>query len=335
MAATLGLDVGGANLKLAHTSGRGCTQPFALWKAPEKLLGELRTLVGGSPPFDRLAVTMTGELCDCFESKRQGVNHVLDAVEAVAGKAPALVWTNEGKFVTVAKARQEPLKVASANWLAQATLVGRLAPRGPALLIDVGTTTTDVIPLLDGRPTPKGRTDTERFESQELVYLGWRRTPLCAFTGTSRAAEVYATTLDAFLLLGIVDELPNDRDTADGRPATRAAARLRLARVLGGDLETTKESERDDLAREIHFKVIAQIAQAAAEVSKTLPGPLQALIVSGSGESLARQARGSMFFPKVAKDCSLISLTKEFGEAGSAAACATAVAVLCQEMTQA
>jgi len=67
---------------------------------------------------------------------------------------------------------------AAANWLALATYAGRLAPRGPAVLLDVGSTTTDVIPLQDGTPVPRGRTDPERLESKELVYTGVRRTPL-------------------------------------------------------------------------------------------------------------------------------------------------------------
>src|SRR5262249_5319838 len=150
---------------------------------------------------DRLAVTMTGELCDCFESSRQGVNHILDAVEALAGSVPVSVWTSGAKFVSLAEARRQPLRPASAHWLAVATFAGRLVPTGPALLIDLGTTTTDIVPMVDGRPVPAGRSDRERLEKDELLYLGWRRTPLCAFTGTSRAAELFATTLDVYLVL--------------------------------------------------------------------------------------------------------------------------------------
>jgi probable H4MPT-linked C1 transfer pathway protein len=329
----LGLDVGGANLKVMHTAGRACTQPFAMWKAPQRLVEELRTLLAGCPAFDRIALTMTGELCDCFESKRKGVHHILDAVEAAASGVPISVWTNAGTFFTLAEARSKPLPAASANWLALATAAGRLAPPGPALLLDVGTTTTDVIPLLDGRPVPVGRTDSERFASGELVYVGWRRTPLCALMGVSLAAELYATTLDAYLLLRVVDEKPDDLDTADGRPATRAAANRRLSRMLSGDLETTTQRECDDLAREISFKVSGQIALAAEQVCKRLPGPLRAVIASGSGECLVRDVRAFSLFPPTAKDCEFISLTKELGDAGSSAACAYAVAVLCQEMT--
>ena len=158
----LGLDVGGANLKAAHTAGFTRHVPFSLWKNPGGLADALRTLLAGAPPRATLAVTMTGELCDCFESKREGVAAILDAVESVAESTPVRVWTTDGVFLNPSAARNIPLKVASANWLALATFAGRFAPAGSALLIDVGTTTTDIIPLIDGRPVPEGRTDPER-----------------------------------------------------------------------------------------------------------------------------------------------------------------------------
>src|SRR5262249_10334863 len=73
----LGLDIGGANLKAAHSGGNVRIQPFPLWKHPGELTEVLRELVDSMPAADVLAVTMTGELCDCFDSKRQGVLAIL------------------------------------------------------------------------------------------------------------------------------------------------------------------------------------------------------------------------------------------------------------------
>src|SRR5262249_28582161 len=153
----------------------------------------LRELLRGLPNADLLAVTMTGELCDCFATKREGVHAILEAVEQVAGSRPVWVWLNDGRLVRPAVARAEPLRAAAANWLALATFAGRLAPVGPALLIDVGSTTTDIVPLCDGRPVPRGRTDPERLGCGELLYTGVRRTPLCALLGATAAAELFAT----------------------------------------------------------------------------------------------------------------------------------------------
>src|SRR6516162_163318 len=101
----VGLDIGGANLKVAHANGTAILQPFELWKNPAGLADALRGLLSRLPAYDGLVVTMTGELCDCFESKRQGVNAILDAVETVAGAVPVRVWHNDGRFVDVAAAR--------------------------------------------------------------------------------------------------------------------------------------------------------------------------------------------------------------------------------------
>ena len=137
----------------------------------------------------------------------------------------------DGQFHLIAAILENPLLAAASNWLALATIAARLVGQGGGLLIDVGSTTTDIIPLIDGNPAPRGRTDTERLGSGELVYTGVRRTPVCAladrlpFGGvpTGLAAELFATTHDVYLTLGALPEKPDDTDTADGRPATREA----------------------------------------------------------------------------------------------------------------
>src|SRR5207248_2423845 len=109
MTSVLGLDIGGANLKAAHRDGTARLRPFALWKQPERLPAALRALLAEMPARDVLAVTMTGELCDCFATKRDGVHAILDAVEQVAGGTPVLVWTTAGRFTDTAAARRDPL----------------------------------------------------------------------------------------------------------------------------------------------------------------------------------------------------------------------------------
>jgi probable H4MPT-linked C1 transfer pathway protein len=312
----LGLDIGGANLKAAHSNGAACLRPFDLWKDPAGLSGALRDLLRDMPTADLLAVTMTGELCDCFVSKREGVHAILEAVEAGAGPTPVRVWSTAGKFVSVNVARSEPLHVAAGNWHALATFAGRFAPDGPALLIDVGSTTTDIIPLRDGRPVPLGRTDPERLRTGELVYTGVRRTPLCALLDGIGAAEFFATALDVYLVLGMLPDDPSDRRTADGRPATRDAAHARLARMLCADLETSTKEERLALAARIHERQLRLLREAVGKVA-ALP---RTVILSGSGEFLAQEL--------VPPGSLIVSLGERLGPDRSQAACAYALAVL-------
>src|SRR5438445_9740289 len=98
----LGLDIGGANLKAATADKRAVSVPFALWKEPGRLPAALAELVAHFPDADELAVTMTGELCDCYETKREGVNAILDATEFAAKGRAIRVWSTDGSFVSAA-----------------------------------------------------------------------------------------------------------------------------------------------------------------------------------------------------------------------------------------
>jgi probable H4MPT-linked C1 transfer pathway protein len=329
----VGLDIGGANLKVAHANGTAILQPFELWKNPAGLADALRGLLSRLPAYDGLVVTMTGELCDCFESKRQGVNAILDAVEAVRGSTPVLVWQTDGQFVNLPNARERPQHTAAANWLALATFAGRFAPSGYALLIDIGSTTTDIVLLHDGQPRPRGRTDSERLRCGELVYTGVRRTPVCAVLGSSGAAELFATTLDAYLVLNKLAEDPADCSTADGRPATKAAAHARLARMLCTDLETSAEADRNELAERICNQQVRMIRRAIERVSSAIDGPIETVALGGSGEFLAPSVLTGRPEPlrRIAATAKVVSLADQLGPAISQAACAYAVAVLAGE----
>src|SRR5260370_37788830 len=81
----LALDVGGANIKAAHAAGVILSRAFALWRNPESIPSELVTLAGSMPPFDRVALTMTAELCDCYPTKRESMVAVLDTLAFAAG----------------------------------------------------------------------------------------------------------------------------------------------------------------------------------------------------------------------------------------------------------
>jgi (4-(4-[2-(gamma-L-glutamylamino)ethyl]phenoxymethyl)furan-2-yl)methanamine synthase len=318
--AVLGLDIGGANLKAALSSGPAISRPFALWKRPNDLAAELTHLiVDVSPPATRgglnVAVTMTGELCDCFPTSRAGVLHILDAVASAFPESSIHVWRADGRFASIDAARADPRPCAAANWLALATFAGRFAPKGSALLVDIGSTTTDLVPLFDGIPVPTARTDPERLKAGELVYTGVRRTPACALMGIGGAAEFFATTLDVYLLLDRIAEDAADTDTADGRPATRDGAHSRLARMFCGDAETIRRTATVALAKRLSLIQKQAIDRAARRFQ------FRSLIVSGVGEFLAREVFADFAGP-------IVSLAEQLGPERSAAAAAAAVAEL-------
>jgi probable H4MPT-linked C1 transfer pathway protein len=328
-AGVLGLDIGGANIKAAHTSGKARTQAFELWKNPAGLAAALAEFLSGWPEFRTLGVTMTGELCDCYSSRRAGVHTILDAVESLQLTVPVQIWCNDGRLRSLAEARKDPIVVASANWLALATFAGRLAPHGPALLIDVGSTTTDIVPLMDGKPVPRGRTDAERLRHCEMVYLGARRTPLNVLLGTAGAAEFFATMQDVLLVCGLAEEDPSDSDTADGRAATTVAAHARLVRMICSDIEDCLVEDRTKLAGELLDRWIERVTTSINQVANGLPGQPHNVVLAGSGEFLARKALEKWIaVPHV------ISMTERLGNTISTAACAYALAMLAIEQKE-
>jgi probable H4MPT-linked C1 transfer pathway protein len=332
----LGLDIGGANIKAASTAGAAHSEPFAIWKAPQELAARLQQLITRFPRPDRLAVTMTAELADCFATKAEGVAAIVAATCEAAPGIPVAFWQTSGKFASAADATAAPRLTAAANWHALATWAGRLAPRGTAVLLDIGSTTTDIIPLSDGQPVPRGRTDVERLLNHELIYTGLRRTPLCAVATSVPvrghpcpvAAELFATMLDVYLLLGLIPEDPLDHDTSDGRPATVSCAHDRIARIVCCDREELDLDAARSLASAFAAAQHQQIAGALSAIAARDARPLATIIVSGSGEQLARKVLAE--HPAV-RTTQIISLAESLAPGVTDAACAWAVAVLAAE----
>ncbi|MBI3823511.1 MAG: H4MPT-linked C1 transfer pathway protein [Planctomycetes bacterium] len=316
----LGLDIGGANLKAAHVGGAARSIAFPLWKHPDRLATALADLCATMPAYDCLAITMTGELCDCYESRREGVLAILQNVRSVARTLPVRVWSSAGAFLDLDAARADPLAVAAVNWLALAHAVARQFPDDRILLIDTGSTTTDIAYLDQGVPQPHAVTDLERLTTGELVYTGIRRTPICAVLGMKVAAEFFATMLDAYVVQGLLPENPDDRDSADGRPMTRGAARARLARLRCADAETFSEEQALLLAGRAIETQRSVVAQACHRVLTGRPD-VQRVIVSGSGSILGR-----LVAERLSKPVAL--LADRWGPALSVCACAYAVALL-------
>ena len=167
-----GWDIGGVNTKVALVDdGRivnAITRPFEFQRASRELpalLSALATEVG-SPADTAHAVTMTAELSQMFRTKREGVTYIIKSVVAAFPRSSIYIYASDGHFYEPDAACRIPLLVAAANWSATATAVATDVP--DAILIDTGTTTTDIIPLAGGRPVPVGRTDPERLTSGEL-----------------------------------------------------------------------------------------------------------------------------------------------------------------------
>jgi probable H4MPT-linked C1 transfer pathway protein len=329
----IGWDVGGANVKAAFLADaasrpRIVERPFALWRDPAGLPDVLSEIAKARPGAGLMAVTMTAELCDCYATKREGVSGVLDAFAAAFPEARVRVFGVDGRFRSPASARRRPLRVAAANWMASALLVAETHP--DALFVDVGSTTTDVIPIQGGRVTPRGRTDPARLRSGELVYTGVLRTPVCAIVRSLPlrgrrcrvAAELFAIAADAHLWLGHIAEEDYTCETPDGRGKSRAESGARLARMVCSDSESLSAAEITAIAERMDRAQELQIVSGISQVQKRfgIGGPRLA-VLAGRGAFLAERAARFL-------DLETWSLEERLGPEAARAAPAAAVAWL-------
>jgi probable H4MPT-linked C1 transfer pathway protein len=286
----IGWDIGGANTKasLVEFSGdkivkmRSTLRYFPIWlegreRLPE-VLKELKVELLGKERVDAVGVTMTAELSDAYYTKSEGVNHILNSVQIAFQDENCLIRVADvdANLRTIEEAREDPLKVAAANWPATAWLVAAHVKN--TILIDTGSTTTDIIPIKDGRIVAEGKTDPERLVSGELVFTGALRTPIAAIVNTLTykgkpcriSSEKFALSADVHLVLNHITEDEYTCDTADGRTNSRRDSLARLARVICADVEMLTEAEIIVLAEEIYSAQLKTIVDGLLQVAGKL-----------------------------------------------------------------
>lgn len=303
----IGWDLGGAHVKAARLSPAGEVErviqvPCPLWQGLAHLdtaIDAARLIVGDAPVH---ALTMTGEMVDLFASREEGVRRIVAAVQQRLGEVSLRFYAGTEGFVAGPAAAAAGGSLASPNWRATADLVA--ARMETALVVDVGSTTTDLVVVSAGRVVARGRDDATRLVAGELLYTGVVRTPLMAVT--SRAplegewvplmAEYFATMADVYRLTGQLPDGADQHPAADGGEKTTAASARRLARMLGRDLESAPLQGWHQLAEWFARTQVRQIEDACDRVLSRGGVPDDAPIVSaGVGRFLLPQiaaARG-------------------------------------------
>jgi probable H4MPT-linked C1 transfer pathway protein len=297
----VGWDIGGVNMKVARIREgaveHAISEPFAIQYRRNDLPHLIARLAAEMQSTDETlhAVTMTGELSQLFRTKREGVTSILDAVAEVLPATRTRIYSVDGRFLTSEEARSEPLKVAASNWSATARMVARSHP--DAILIDVGTTTTDIIPVVEGALAADGASDVERLRASELLYLGALRTPIEAITHevpirggwAGVSAEGFAIAGDVFLWLGDLDPRDYTVESPDRRPATRHFAGERIARMVCADREQLTDDDITIIADHVAEAALTRIATCLAKVQDRHPR-IPIAVTTGLGEFLAVRA---------------------------------------------
>ncbi len=304
----LGFDIGGANTKavLLHAE-KGkvggvevAVEYFPVWKAPDKLTGVLvavKEKLAAAP--DVVGVTMTAELSDAYQTKREGIERILSCVQTAFPATPISVLKTDAQLVTAESAKANPLSVAAANWAATGW---RVAQRlRDAVVADVGSTSTSIIPIAGGKLAAKGKTDLDKLVCGELVYTGSLRTNVAAIVqsiplrgGVSGvSSELFAQSGDVHVILGNICVEDYTSETADGRGKTVSEAYARLARVVCADTEMLTQHELRGMAQYIYAQQINQIASGLSRAyayTKTLASHVPVVVTGLGRRFLARKA---------------------------------------------
>ena len=331
----LAFDIGGANIKAANGLGWVHSEPFELWRRRSDLPAVLSAIIAARAPC-RVVATMTGEIADCYSSRHEGVADIVGsltaAVRATAGSTcPVGIYLVDGTIVPPEEALRRPLAAAASNWHAVARLAATLVTADRAFVIDIGSTTTDIVPLVDRRPAATGHDDVTRMATGELVYTGVERTPVASIVRSLPwrghlhpvASELFAQALDVWLLLGELPEDAHATHTADGAPATRAAAQRRLARMLLADPAEITDVEAIAMAAWCADRQSRQVSRALARVATVRGWRPRSVVLSGHGGCLARRA-----LARLGWDIDIVSLPDSLGADVSRAAPAHALAII-------
>jgi len=291
---SVALDIGGANLKVAVADGevKEFSYYFPFWERKGDFENFLREKVSEFLPADRARVTMTAELADCYRTKDEGVNHVLGCVKNVVPNSE--VMSVDGNFLSIEDAISQPYKVAAANWVA--TALGVAKKFGTGILIDIGSTTTDIVPIKDGKIIAKGKSDLERLQNHELTYSGILRTNVAAIVDeipvngipTPVSSERFAIAADVYRILGDISEKEYSCDAPNGKSKGIEDCVSRITKVVCSDTNDLSGNHIIEIAKFIKDKQIERIAAAISEISRR--SKIDNAFVCGSGVLIAEQA---------------------------------------------
>ena len=280
----LGLDIGGANTKAALIEFSNSKiihsfsyiEYFPFWeknlsqipemfkKIIEKLIKKNKITIDN---VNFTSITITAELSDAFQTKREGILTIVNALGQIFEKEKMFFINNKNKFYSFDQVKSDPISVAAANWVSTSLFLGKFVPK--CILIDAGSTTIDVIPILNSVPVARGRNDVERLMNRELIYTGGLRATIPSISHfvpykdkmVRISFEKFALVSDVHRILKNISETEYINDTADNRSKTLNDCYARLARMICMDLESISIKELDEIAKYIYDKQIEMVSK--------------------------------------------------------------------------
>lgn len=288
----LGLDIGGANTKAALVKFKNSEisesfsyiESFPFWEKNfdeipqmfEKIISILVDKHLNLKDIDYIAVTITAEISDAFQTKREGILAIISALDKVFDKKKMFFINNSGKFLDYTCAKSDFSTIAAANWVSTSLFLGQFISQ--CILIDAGSTTIDIIPILNSVPVAKGKNDISRMVNHELIYTGGLRATIPSITHfvpyegklIRISFEKFALVSDVHLILNHISENEYINDTADSRSKSIEDCYARLARIICMDIETISKEELNGIAEYVYKQQLKLISSEIQEFMKHL-----------------------------------------------------------------
>ena len=294
-----GFDIGGANTDLAIIDFEDGEiknievdfEYLPMWSNNDDLSHVLIELIERICPvseIDAVGISMTAELVDAYDTKKDGVLDVVRKCEETFTCPIAYVGVDG--MLSKEEIEKAPLKAAAANWIATAQIATLISEN--CIFIDTGSTTTDIIPIKDAKECAIGKSDFDRSATGELVYTGTLRTNLASFLDKVElngkeyrvASELFAQTADVYMVLELIKEKDYICDTFDGEGKSKIDCARRIARVVCADLEMLSMEDIVEMSEFIHQKQVEQIADGLKQVHETQN--LDLIVTTGLGKDI-------------------------------------------------
>ncbi|MGB5909928.1 MAG: hydantoinase/oxoprolinase family protein [Promethearchaeia archaeon] len=294
----LGLDIGGANTKAALIQ---CSklkiqkyfsyiEYFPFWEQnlneiPNMFKRIIKKLITKNKinlkDIDYISITITAELSDAFQTKKEGIELIVNSLSKVFNKNKMYFINSNCEFIEFKNVIKDYLSVSAANWVSTSLFLGKFIPK--CILIDAGSTTIDIIPILDSKPIAIGKTDIERLINHELIYTGGLRATIPSITHfilykgekVRISFEKFALISDVHRILNNISEKEYFNDTADNRGKSIDHCYARLARIICMDIETIA---KDDLYKIANYIYKKQLAIIQSEISQFMESLLSRLL---------------------------------------------------------
>lgn len=275
----IGLDIGGANTdctiieikddEIVRMKNR--REYFPMWKNSNELENALKKLTVDDSDIDVACVSMTAELADGYTSKKEGVLDISRQVMKTFDGKKVFFVTFDG-LKNYDELQKDPLSAAAANWIGTTEIIKYVEK--DCIFMDIGSTTTDIIPIKNQKEIALGHSDLERLSTGELIYTGMLRTNLTSIThtvpihdkNTRVSSELFSITADVHRILNNIKEEEYTCPTPDGNKKDIVSCKRRLARLVCADLDTLEDEEIMKLAKYIEKKQIEQIYDGLKEV---------------------------------------------------------------------